>query len=237
MEPLPFTVRIARNDEQLAKAVYIRSEAYGRHWPNLTAHLRDPEPQDRDPNSLVLLAESKANGEALGTMRIDTNLRSRLQIESDFAFPKNITSSPTAYVTRLGVKQGRLGTLVKLSLFKSLYRYCLANQLAWVLAGVRPPNDRDYIRLGFQDLVEGGTLVPITSSGGVPVRILSLDVTNTERQWHASNHPLYAFMFTTFHPDIELFTSVSGMWGQPRRSRSLKGQPATPLQWLEVPLV
>jgi hypothetical protein len=170
-------------------------------------------------------------------MRIDTNLRAKLQIENDFDFPEKITSSPVAYVTRLGVKQGRLGTLVKLSLFKSLYRYCLASQVSWVLAGVRPPNDRDYIRLGFQDLVEGGALVPISSSGGIPVRILALDITSGERFWHTSNNPLYAFMFGTFHPDIELFTSVSGMWGQPRRNVPRTLLPSSSLEHLEVPLV
>jgi len=236
-EPLPFTIRIARNEDQLAKAVLIRSAAYGRHWPNLTDYLKTPEAQDKDPSSLVLLAESKVNGEALGTMRIDTNLRAKLQIEGDFNFPHKITSNPIAYVTRLGVKQGRIGTLVKLSLFKSLYRYCLANQMSWVLAGVRPPNDRDYIRLGFQDLVDGGTLVPITSSGGIPVRILALDVTSAERSWHASNNPLYTFMFTTFHPDIELFNSVSGMWGQPRRTVPNSKLTPSSIQCLGVPLV
>ncbi|MBU6271029.1 MAG: hypothetical protein KGQ67_06980, partial [Betaproteobacteria bacterium] len=126
---LPFTVRIVRNEEQLNKAVYIRSEAYGRHWPNLMANLQKPETQDRDPNSLIILAESKADGSALGTMRIDTNLTSPLQLEYDIELPSEISSSPIAYVTRLGVKQGRLGSLVKLSLFKSLHRYCLAKQL------------------------------------------------------------------------------------------------------------
>jgi hypothetical protein len=235
-ERLPFTVKIARNESQLAKAVLIRSEAYGRHWPNLTNHLREPESQDRNPSSLVLLAESKISGQPLGTMRIDTNLGSHLQIERDFELPDNIRNSPIAYVTRLGVKQGRIGTLVKLCLFKSIYRYCLANQLGWVLAGVRPPNDRDYIRLGFQDLAHSGALVPITSSGGIPVRILALDIVSAERQWHSANNPLYAFMLTTFHPDIEIFNSVRGMWAHPRRTYQSSTQALQNLDFLELPI-
>lgn len=234
---LPFTVRIVRNEEQLNKAVYIRSEAYGRHWPNLMANLQKPETQDRDPNSLIILAESKADGGALGTMRIDTNLTSPLQLEYDIQLPPEISSSPIAYVTRMGVKQGRLGSLVKLSLFKSLHRYCLAKQLGWILAGVRPPNDRDYVRLGFHDLIEEAKLVPITSSGGVPVRLMAFEVRTAERNWHTAGNPLYEFMFKAYHPDIEIFSSVNGMWAQPRRTRSTVGPLDSPVEDLGIPLL
>jgi hypothetical protein len=236
-EYLPFLVRIARNEQQLAKAVNIRSEAYERHWPNLSGHLRQPETQDRDPNSLVILAESKVDGTALGTLRIDTNLVSRLRIETEYPFPEKIVSQPIAYVTRLGVKQGRIGTLVKLCLFKSLYRYCLARQIAWILAGVRPPNDRDYVKMGFSDLNAEARLVPIGSSGGIPVRLMALDVIAAERAWHASGNQLYKFMCNVFHPDIEVFSSVTGMWGQPRKIVPYGPGQTQALAFLGQPLV
>jgi hypothetical protein len=236
-EHLPFLVRIARNEQQLAKAVNIRAEAYERHWPNLSDHLRRPEAQDRDPNSLVILAESKLDGTALGTLRIDTNLVSRLQIETEYPFPDKIISQPIAYVTRLGVKQGRIGTLVKLCLFKSLYRYCLARQISWILVGVRPPNDRDYVRMGFSDLNDDARLVPIGSSGGIPVRLMAFDVIAAERAWHTAGNPLYKFMCNVYHPDIEVFSSVTGMWGQPRRISGQMHSQAHGLPFLGQPLV
>ena len=215
---LPFRVRIVRNEEQLSKAVRIRAEAYERHWPNLYLQLQSPEEQDRNPNSLIFLAELKADGSAVGTMRVDTNLVTPLPITDAISIPKRISDRPIAYVTRLGVKQGALGSLVKLALFKSLHRYCMAKQLFWMLVGIKPPGDKDYVRLGFVDVFDEQRLVPIISSGGVPVRLMAFEVISAERRWHETEHPLYKFMFDNYHPDIEVFSSVSGMWSRPRKS-------------------
>jgi hypothetical protein len=215
---LPFRVRIVRNEEQLGKAVRIRAEAYERHWPNLYLQLQSPEDQDRNPNSLIFLAESKNDGSAVGTMRVDTNLVTPLPITDAIELPNKIQRRPVAYVTRLGVKQGFQGSLVKLALFKTLHRYCLAKQLYWMLVGIRPPGDKDYVRLGFVDVYEEQQLVPIFSSGGVPVRLMAFEVISAERRWHETHHPLFKFMFDDYHPDIEVFSSVNGMWSQPRKS-------------------
>lgn len=215
---LPFSIRIVRNEEQLARAVNIRAEAYERHWPNLYGQLKSPEAQDRDPNSLVFLAESKSNGQPVGTMRVDTNLFSELPFGSSVELPTEMQGQTIAYITRLGVKQGASGSVVKLALFKSLHRYCLAKQLAWMLVGIRPPGDRDYVRLGFTDINKGGEPVPIGSSGGIPVRLMAFEVNSAERIGKEAAHPLYKFMFLDFHPDIEIFSSVSGMWTRPRKA-------------------
>jgi hypothetical protein len=234
---LPFRVRIVRNEEQLSKAVRIRAEAYERHWPNLYLQLQTPEEQDRNPNSLIFLAERKKDGEPIGTMRVDTNLVSPLAITKSVLLPERIATRTVAYVTRLGVKQGSIGTLVKLALFKSLHRYCLAKQLFWMLVGIRPPGDRDYVRLGFEDVFESNKLVPISSSGGVPVRLMCFEVISGERRWHASGNPSYRFMCEDFHPDIEVFSSVSGMWSQPRRERTPAIARARYLSDIGVPII
>lgn len=215
---LPFRIRIVRNEEQLSKAVHIRAQAYERHWPNLYLQLQSPEEQDRNPNSLIFLAELKEDGEPVGTMRVDTNLVTPLPVTDSINLPNSILNRTIAYVTRLGVKQGNQGSLVKLALFKSLHRYCIAKQLHWMLVGIRPPGDRDYVRLGFSDIYEKDRLIPITSSNGVPVRLMSFEVITAERRWHEARNPLYKFMFDDYHPDIEIFSSVNGMWSQPRKA-------------------
>lgn len=234
---LPFRIRIVRNEEQLSKAVHIRAEAYERHWPNLYIQLQTPEEQDRNPNSLIFLAERKKDGEPIGTMRVDTNLVSPLAISSSVDLPEKIASRTVAYVTRLGVKQGSIGTLVKLALFKSLHRYCLAKQLYWLLVGIRPPGDRDYVRLGFTDVFQAGQLVPISSSGGVPVRLMCFEVISGERRWHESGNASYKFMCEDYHPDIEVFSSVSGMWTQPRRAQAPATERARFLSDIGVPVI
>lgn len=236
-QSLPFRVRIVRNEEQLSKAVHIRAEAYQRHWPNLYPQLQHPEEQDRNPNSLIFLAERKDTGAACGTMRVDTNLVTPLAITTTIALPDRITSRTIAYVTRLGVKQGKIGSLVKVALFKSLHRYCLAKQVHWMIVGVRPPNDRDYTRLAFTDVYEKGKLVPIFSSGGVPVRVMAFEVMTAERRWFQSGNPFYKFMFEDYHPDIEVFSSVNGMWGQPRRRGTRAGEATNLFFEIGIPVI
>ncbi len=236
-EELPFRVRIVRNENQLLKAVHIRSEAYGRHWPNLYESLGNPEPQDRNPNSLIFLAEQKNDNSAIGTMRIDTNLITPLPITHDIDLPSSLASDTIAYVTRLGVKQGRIGSLAKLTLFKSLHRYCLAKQISWILVGVHPPNDKDYLRLEFKDIFAPDVLVPIPSSFGIPLRFMAFEVVSAERLWRETKNPLYNFMFRKYHPDVEIFSSVSGMWSQPRRSQTRLSDSVNIFDDLGIPLI
>lgn len=237
IQNLPFRVRIVRNEEQLTKAVNIRAEAYERHWPNLYLQLQHPEVQDRNPNSLIFLAESKTDGTPIGTMRVDTNLVTPLPIVQEIVLPSAFTSKTIAYVTRLGVKQGSAGSLIKLALFKTLHRYCIAKQLSWMLVGIRPPGDKDYVRLGFEDVLPDGNLTPISSSRGVPVRLMAFEVISAERRWSQSSHLLYKFMFSDYHPDIEIFSSVSGMWTQPRRPPLLRIDQRHPIDDLGIPFI
>jgi hypothetical protein len=232
-----FTIRIVRNEEQLNRAVDIRAKAYSRHFPEVTTELQRPERQDRDPSSLIFLAESKADGTPVGTMRVDTNLASDLALGPGLALPNQIRNSTIAYVTRLGVQQGTEGQSIKLALFKALHRYCLAKQLAWMLVGIKPPGDRDYIRLGFQDILQGGQLIPLSNSWGIPVRVMAFEVISAERRWKEAKHPLYDFMFTDFHPDIEVFSSVSGMWTHPRKDQINRLEERNVLDELGFPLV
>lgn len=213
---LPFTVRFVRTEEHLSKAVGIRAETYGRHHPDLAEHLKAPEAADRAPFSLVLLAESKETGEALGTMRIETNTKSPLPIETVLPEESTYSGRTIAYVTRLGVYRGQFAQLVKLALFKALHRYCLACQIDWIIVGARAPMDRQYLRLGFTDVHTDGRLAIIASSGTVPARILSLETIHVERLWRESNHPFHTFLFIDFTPDIQIFSSVSGVWSRPR---------------------
>jgi hypothetical protein len=123
---------------------------------------------------------------------------------------------------------------VKLALFKALHRYCLAKQVEWILIGARPPLDQTYLDLGFEDVFSDGILRPLATAANVPHRILSFEVFTAERKWHALSHPLYVFMGQRFHPDIEIFASVSNMWARPRAKNSM---PIESGVRLEVPIV
>ncbi len=215
---LPFRIRVVRNDEQLVRAVQIRAEAYSRHVPTLGEVLLAPEEIDRDADSILLLAEAKSDGSALGTVRIQTNFYGPLSIQNSVDLPKEFLGRPLAGVSRLGVKAGSRGRLVKIALIKAMYRYCFAKQIEWALIGARPPLDAEYLYLGFVDVFSDQMPRPLLSARGLPHRILAAEVVSAERRAYVEKHPLYDFMFRQFHPDIEVFSSVSGMWSQPRKS-------------------
>jgi hypothetical protein len=166
------------------------------------------------------LAEAKSDGEALGTIRIQTNFVDPLPLEFSISLPDSYRGRPLAGVSRLAVRSGPRGRLVKLSLFKALHRYCLAKQVEWILIGARPPLDQAYLDLGFADVFEDAELRPLATAAGVPHRILSFEVFTAERRWHQLSHPLYVFMGQRFHPDIEIFSSVSNMWARPRSRKT-----------------
>lgn len=231
---LPFTVRIVRTDEQLERAVRIRAEAYTRHLPTLGGLLEAPEMVDRDPNAIVFLAEAKSDGEALGTIRIQTNFTSPIPLETSIDLPDVFRGRPLAGVSRLAVKAGPRGRLVKLALFKALHRYCLAKQVEWILIGARPPLDQTYLDLGFVDVFPDAAPRPLATAAGVPHRILCFEVFTAERRWFELSHPLYLFMGQRFHPDIEIFASVNNMWARPREKRRTRVELD---MRLEIPLV
>ena len=213
---LPFSVSIVRTEAHLRKAVQIRAKSYGKHHPQVADLLSSAEVADRSRFSLVLLAESKLNDTPLGTLRIETNANGPLPIESLMP-PNNESKGKTiAFVTRLAVSGGTDSSLVKLALFKALHRYCLACQIDWIIVTALPPMDRQYLRLGFHDVYDENTLVPIHWSGNIPMRLMSLETISCERIWKRTQHPLYKFMFVDYCPDIKVFKSVSGIWTNPR---------------------
>jgi hypothetical protein len=224
---LPFIIRIVRTEEHLSKAVEIRAEAYARHHPEMAQQLSYPETADRASFSLVLLAESKLDGRALGTLRIETNSISPLPVEALLPRNSRYSGKTIAFVTRLGVRNGPDSQLVKLTLFKALHRYCLACQLAWIVVTARPPMDRQYLKLGFTDVYDASTLVRVPWSQNIAMRMLALDTISSERVWKLDNHPLYKYMCLDYCPDIQIFSSVSGIWSRPRATRTAPPSDAT----------
>lgn len=216
---LPFRIQLVRNDKQLDSAVRIRHAVYQRHLPTLAELLAAPEDADKQENTIVLLATSKVDGTPLGTMRIHTNSGKLVEFERELDLPERYIGKTIAHVARLAVANGSLSGLVKLSLFKALHRYCLALQIDFMMVAGKPPIDRQYERLGFEDVFSQEAYVSITSSGGIPVRVMAFELATAEQRWRDAQHPLYKFMIQEFHPDIEIFQSVSSMWSQPRRVR------------------
>ena len=203
-EQLPFTVRVVADAEALNKAIYIRHAAYARHLPDLARNLQQPEAADFADGSVVLLAESHLDGSPLGTMRIQTNRYAPLALEQSLALPPALSNCLLAEATRLGVAEGRVGTLVKTVLFKAFFLYCQQTQVDWMVVAGRAPIDRQYLRLLFDDVYPNVGYIPLRHAGNLPHRVMKFEVGTAEQRWAAARHPLFNFIFRTHHPDIRL---------------------------------
>ena len=203
-ELLPFTVRLVRNEEDLKKAVKIRHSAYARHMPAVAETLTSPEKADTEDGVVVLLAESKLDGSALGSVRIQTNRYRPLSLEKSIKLPKTFKDQPLAQVSRLGITQGIVGRLVKLVLVKASFQYCEQKEIDWALVAARAPLDRQYQQLMFEDIFPGSGYIPLPHMDNVPHRMMGFEIETGQSRWTHAQHPMLKFFCTTYHPDIDV---------------------------------
>jgi hypothetical protein len=203
-ERLPFTIRRVDTEESLLKAVGIRHAAYARHVPEFARSLVAPEACDYEDDSIVLLAESKLDGTAIGTARIQTNAYRCLHVEESIELPDWLHGRRLAEVTRLGVSEGRIGHVVKVALMKAFFQYWEGSGTEFAIATGRAPIDRQYEQLMFCDVFGPGEMIPLRHVGNIPHRVMAFEIATAEARWSAAGHPLLKFVRHTNHPDIQV---------------------------------
>lgn len=204
IERLPFTIRFARSEEDIQKAVSIRHSAYARHVPNFAERLKEPEPSDFEDGVSVLLAESKLDGRPLGTMRLQTNIFRPLALESSVTLPDRFKGSVLVEATRLGVTQEKIGRVVTTLLFKAYYMHCLNAGIDWMIITARSPMDKRYEALLMEDVFPERGYIPMSHVGDIPHRVMALDIATVKERWSRAGHPLYDLYCLTNHPDIDV---------------------------------
>ena len=203
-EILPFTVRPVQTEDDLMRAVSLRHQAYARHKPEFAEKLREPEADDLESDSIVLLAESKLDGSAIGTMRIQTNEYRPLSMEYAVTLPDFLKSSSLVEVRRLGVANGQAGRLVKMVLIKACLLYCAERNIKWAVVAARAPLDRSYQNLLFEDVMPGQTFTPLPIANNDPHNVMAFEIDTIEARFTKHQHPLLNFFCKTNHPDIHL---------------------------------
>ena len=212
-ERLAFSVRVVRNDQDLSKAVSIRHAAYARHMPEFAEKLREAELIDAEPGVVVLLAESKLDGSALGTLRIQSNAHMPLKVEQSVTLPRWMRDRPLVEVSRLGIVGGTIGRLVKIVLIKAAFQYCEQEEIDWAVVAARAPLDRQYDQLMFEDLYPEQGFIPMRHGNNVPHRVMAFEIEAGHQRWSEANHPLLNFFSYTHHPDIDVRSSAQVNWG------------------------
>lgn len=204
VERLPFTVRIAQDEADIRKAVTVRHEAYARHVPALASQLTKPEPFDFEDGMFVLLAESKLDGAALGSMRVQTNRFRPLLLEESVELPLQYAGKSLAEATRLGVTRDRMGHLVKIIMFKAMFMWCREHGVDWMVITARSPLDRQYEALLFEDVFPEAGFLPMSHVGNIAHRVFAHEIESGQTRWAEAKHPLYDLFFSTEHPDINI---------------------------------
>jgi hypothetical protein len=204
VEFLPFTIGIVDSEDLLAKVQVLRAAAYGHHLPDLASKFGRSDPMDRLPAMTVFYAQDKDTGRMVGTARLQTNLHGPLQIEASLELPAKRKGQLLCEVTRLAVLPGYAHP-VRLALVKAIHLFCIANQIGGIVVGSRRSLLRQYLNLGFSCLYGDDRLVPLAHGSGLDHRILFRDTVTSEAESRARNHPDHAFVFRTYHPDIQVF--------------------------------
>jgi hypothetical protein len=203
---LGFVLELVSSTQDLLDACSVRAQAYGHHLPDMGRKLGEPDELDFAPGVSVFVCRDKAEGRVMGTMRIRSNVFGPLMMEGSFSLPPWIDGARRAEITRLAVRVGA-DPLIRLSLWKASYLFCMANRLEWMVVGAR--NEaliRNYRRLGFVDVFGPDQLMPLAHTGGLPHRIMAFENTSAERRWSEMRHPLYQFVFETMHADLDACT-------------------------------
>jgi hypothetical protein len=204
---LGFSVRIAMTDDDFHQARAVRAAAYGHHDPQIGSRFGAADPMDRAEGTVVLLCRDKQTGAGIGTARIQVSGFGPLLLENSLTLPDWLANKPRAQISRLAVRAGA-ESVVKLSLMKASYQYCLATQVRWMVIGARNAAlIRNYRNLGFKDVFEPGAWVPLASGGGLPHQILAFDVVGARAAWQATRNRLYGFMTETTHADLQVVTA------------------------------
>ena len=203
-ERLAFEVRRVETQDDLFKVVVIRHEAYSRHLPELGRRLTAPEPADTEPGYTVLLAESRLDRTPLATVRLQVNEFGPLALERSIDLPGWLQGRKLAEATRLALADTVRGRFVTQVMFKAFFQFCLEHDVEWMVVCARPPLDRIYLSLLFEDVVPGGAFIPLRHSANIPHRALAFNVATAEARWRTAGHSMYAFMGLTLHPDIRV---------------------------------
>ncbi len=197
---LPVTIRVVASESDLRKVLALRA-AVAREQGRNEAEAAAPEARDRRADTTLLIAESRLDGEALGSLRILRGGRGRLAAEEHFELPAGLRSTSVAEASRQVLRGGRNAALVRLMLWKAFHRFCLASQIDTMLIRVRRPLDREYEWLGFRDALA-------SDAPAGEYRLMTLGVFEAHEQSLRNRHPLYDFFFVERHPEIDLLAEV-----------------------------
>jgi hypothetical protein len=201
--PLPFRVSVATSEKDLQDLVRLRSQTYSRHNAPAASRVKSIEEQDQGADAVLLLARSKLDGMAVGSVRVQTRLRRPLMVESAMRLPYEVASANPIELMRGSIRNGPPGRMVSSSLAKATFLLCHQFDFSHVIVTCREPVNLMYRAYQFDELLSG-EMIDLPYSPGAKHKVLCLPMKEATARWRSRNRPLLDFMMNTHHPDIEL---------------------------------
>ncbi len=218
-------VRLVRTADQMNKVVEFRRKAYAR-FPSQDALMSKIEDADLDSSAVLVIAENVASEEVLGTMRVHCGSDYVLRRFPDLSLPDKLKTERLCFVTRLAVSAPdvKLHAFVRALLFKACYQISVAAQTTEMLVVIHPRRTWQFRQLTFRSLSNDNTPVRLAALGYEPLVAMAANVSEYGQRLSEINSPLYEFTFSTFHPEIEVFQSISTVESRVRLDRSVPAQ-------------
>lgn len=228
-QELPFTLRLARTEDDVERVARQRAQAYGKHQPDLVERLSLslPESEDLRDDAVILMAESRQDGSVVGSLRLTTNINTPLRFEKEFSLDARFQNRPMLEAGRMTAAGGVAGRMVVPALIKVTFEICYRTGIDYLLLIARSPIDRMYKAMQFQDMF--GRKVVTSAQPGVPVTLFFMDILQVDTRFQAHNVAVYPFMAETEHPDIDIdHQTVFKRFNVPHQDASLPREITSP---------
>jgi hypothetical protein len=220
VESLPFSVRIARTESDVIRVREFREAEYRHRHPILAEKILAEQVKsrlDEQRGTITVFAECLTTKAILGTVRFSSNLYRPFDFEFDDQFPAFLSGKPLAYFSRFAVAKTEYSKAVRALLIKSTLLLCQAKQINQAVVSVVRPFDRLYTKLGYEKLeIDHPEKVHDIS---FPVYLMGIDIATFQKKLEAVDQSLCDAIFQTYHPDLEIFSSVSSEYAAPRQHR------------------
>jgi len=203
MGSLPFVVRLASSERDLLDVVSLRSQTYSRHNAPAARLVRTPEDQDLRGDGVILVARSKLDGTAVGSVRVQTRVHRPLMVESAMQLPSEVVAGKPIELMRGSITNGAAGRMVSATFAKATFLLCHRFSFSHVIVTCREPVDLMYRAYHFDELL-GGALIDLPYSPGARHKVLCLPMDKATERWRLHNPPLFDFMMNLEHPDIQV---------------------------------
>ena len=206
----PYRVRLVRTTEQFDAVLRVREKGYA-HLSGKAGDFRRLDEGDEDRTATLILAEDGTTGEPLGTARVHVGHEYLSSYLPELKLPAEFFALRVSYTSRLTVcgREPAEQEFVTSLIVKSLYQIYVASQVSRAIILIRPSTKGYFSRLGFDSIVGKDSVIDLSAKGYDPLLACSQKVAKFDEHLMRRVPALYNFVFGTFHPEIEVFQSIT----------------------------